>query len=152
MNSSMLRTIGIVFLVAGFFIDDIVESFTVVNNIEVVELGLSQPSDEISSIVAPIDDIITDENDRLSMAVFNKVCADRINKWPELNQQEFNDVYVSAAKRFFGDSMANKYEPLDRFLVKVIMDVTGDDIHSLSSEERSKKVNRLNGIAWYLIK
>ena len=47
MNSSMLRVIGIVFLVAGFFIDDIVDNFTVINEVEVVELGLSQPSDEI---------------------------------------------------------------------------------------------------------
>ena len=152
MNSSMLRVIGIVFLVAGFFIDDIVDNFTVINEVEVVELGLSQPSDEISSIVDPIDDIITDSNDRLSMAIFNKICADRIPNWPQLNQQDFNDVYVSAAKKFFGDSMKGKYEDLDRFLIKVIMDVTGDDIHSLTPEERSKIIERLEGISWHLVK
>ena len=151
MNSSMLRVIGIVFMVCGFFIDDIVSSLTVVNEVEVVQLGLSQPSDEISSIVKEIDDIITDRNDKLSMAIFNKVCADRIAKWPELNQQEFNNVYVNAAKKFFGDSMKGKYEPLDRFLVGVIMDVTGDDIHNLTPQERAAISARLSGMAWHLV-
>lgn len=147
----MLRVIGIVFLVAGFFINDIVDSLTIINQVEVVQLGLSQPSDEVSSIVGGIDDIIKDENDKLSMAIFHKVCSDRIKNWPDLNQQEFNDVYVNAAKKFFGDSMKGKYEPLDGFLVKIIMDVTGDDIHNLSQEERLKITQRLNGIAWHLI-
>ena len=151
MNNAMFRTIGIVFMVAGFFIDDIVDSFTLVNEVEVVQLGLSQPSEEVSSIVGQIDDIITEDQDRLSMAIFNKVCADRISNWPELNQQQFNDVYVSAAKKFFGDSMKGKYEELDRFLVKVIMDVTGDDIHNLSPPERSDIIDRLNGISWVLV-
>lgn len=151
MNSSMLRIIGIVFLMTGFFIDDIVDSFTVVNQVEVVELGLSQPSDEISSLTSSIDDIITEDKDRLLMAIFNKVCTDRMVEWPDFNQQEFNDIYVSAAKKFFGNSMNNKYEQLDEFLVKTIMDVTGDDIHNLTQLERSKIVERLNGISWYLV-
>lgn len=151
MNSPMLRIIGIVFLVAGFFIDDIVSSLTVVNQVEVVQLGLSQPSEEISSLISSIDDIITEDKDRLLMAIFNKVCSDRMVNWPDLNQQEFNDVYVSAAKKFFGNSMNNKYEQLDEFLVETIMDVTGDDIHNLTPLERSKIIERLNGISWYLV-
>jgi hypothetical protein len=47
--------------------------------------------------------------------------------------------------------MKGKYEELDRFLVKVIMDVTGDDIHNLSPPERSDIIDRLNGISWVLV-
>lgn len=152
MNNSMIRVIGIVFLVAGFFIDDIVDSFTVVNEVEVVRLGLSQPSDEISNIVADIDDIVTDKEDRLAIAIFNKVCADRIPNWPEFTQQEWNDIYVSAAKKFFGNSMRGKYENLDTFIVSLISDITGDEIGNLSADDRKQVVDRLNGIAWHLIK
>lgn len=151
MNNAMLRVIGIVFIICGFFIDDIVSSLTVVNQIEVVQLGISQPSDKVSSIVKEIDDIISDKEDKLSMAIFNKVCSDRISKWPELNQQEFNDVYVSAAKKFFGDSMKGKYESLDEFMIDAIMNVTGDDIHNLTMDEKTAISERLEAIAWHLI-
>lgn len=152
MNNSMIRVIGIVFLVAGFFIDDIVGSFTVINEVEVVQLGLSQPSDEISSIVSGIDDIVKDKEDRLAIAIFNKVCADRIPTWPEFTQQEWNDIYVSAAKKFFGNSLRGKYADLDTFIVSLISDVTGDEIGNLSANDRKQIVDRLNGVSWYLIK
>ena len=152
MNSAMFRIIGIVFIISGLFIDDIVKSLTFVNEVEIIQLGLSQPTDEISSSVSEISDIITDTEDRLAMAIFNKVCIDRINNWPEFNQQDFNDIYVGAAKNFFGDSMKDKYEGLDKFLIKVMIDITGDDIHNLSISERQELINKFNGIAWHLIK
>lgn len=151
MNNSMIRVIGIIFLIAGFFIDNIVDSLTVVNEIQVVRLGLSQPSDEISSIVSKIDDIVKDKEDRLAIAIFNKVCADRIPNWPEFTQQEWNDVYVSAAKKFFGNSLRGKYADLDIFIVSLISDVTGDEIGNLSASDRKQIVNRLNGVSWFLL-
>lgn len=151
MNNSMIRVIGIIFLIAGFFIDNIVDSLTVVNEIQVVRLGLSQPSDEISSIVSKIDDIVKDKEDRLAIAIFNKVCADRIPNWPEFTQQEWNDVYVSAAKKFFGNSLRGKYADLDIFIVSLISDVTGDEIGNLSASDRKQIVDRLNGVSWFLL-
>ena len=151
MNNSMIRVIGIVFIISGFFIDDIVDLLTVVNEVEVVQLGLSQPSDEISSIVGGIDDIVKDKEDRLAIAIFNKVCADRIIKWPSFTQQQLNDVYVAAAKKFFGNSISGKYELLSSFSVSVFRDVTGDDIHELSSSEKLEIISRLNGISWHLL-
>lgn len=151
MNNSMIRVIGIIFLIAGFFIDNIVDSLTVVNEIQVVRLGLSQPSDEISSIVSRIDDIVKDKEDRLAIAIFNKVCADRIPNWPEFTQQEWNDVYVSAAKKFFGNSLRGKYADLDIFIVSLISDVTGDEIGNLSASDRKQIVDRLNGVSWFLL-
>lgn len=151
MNNSMIRVIGIIFVIAGFFIDNIVDSLTVVNEIQVVRLGLSEPSEEISNAVRQIDDIVTEEEDRLAIAIFNKVCADRIMKWPSFTQQQFNDVYVAAAKKFFGNSISGKYGLLSSFTVDIFKDVTGDDIHELSSSEKLEIINRLNGISWYLL-
>lgn len=152
MNDSMFRVVGIVFIVAGFFIDDIVDNLTVVNEVEVVQLGLSQPSDEISKEVSRINEIVTDDDDQLALAIFNKVAADRIQHWPDFDQQQFNNAYVSAAKKFFGDSMKNKYEELDRFLLSAIMEITGDDIHKLSVSERAKLVDKLYGVSYHLLK
>jgi hypothetical protein len=152
MNSSMIRVIGILFLICGFFIDDIVDSFTLVNEIEVVRLGLPQPSEEISSAVTAIDDIVTEPEDRLALAIFNKVCAERILNWPEFNQQQWNDAYVFAAKKFFGNSIQGKYESLNTFIVSIISEVTGEDIVNLSAGQKKEIIDRLNGIAWTLAK
>ena len=151
MNNSMIRVIGIIFLIAGFFIDNIVDSLTIVNEIHVVKLGLSEPTEAISSAVKQIDDIVTEKEDRLAIAIFNKVCADRIIKWPSFTQQQLNDVYVAAAKKFFGNSISGKYELLSSFSVSVFQDVTGDDIHELSSSEKLEIISRLNGISWHLL-
>lgn len=148
----MFRVVGIIFIVAGFFIDDIVDNLTVINEVEVVQLGLSQPSDEISEEVSRINEIVTDADDQLALAIFNKVAADRIQHWPAFDQQQFNDVYVSAAKKFFGDSMKDKYEELDKFLLSAIMEITGDDLHKLSVSERQNLVDKLYGVSYHLLK
>lgn len=118
--------------------------------IEVLDISIEKPSEDISSKVSIISDIVKEEQDRINIAVFNKVFADRLIRY-DVNQQQLNDVYVLSAKNFFGDSIRNKYDSLDVFLKGVISDVTGDDIHILSEDEKSELSNRFYGVSWYLI-
>jgi hypothetical protein len=150
MNNALFRLAGVAIILFGIFGKNVLETLTVLNEVEVVNLGLSQPSENVSSAVSKVADIVTVDEDRLSIAIFNMVCADRMANWSSFNQQEFNDIYVSAAKNFFGDSMRGKYEMLDEFLVEAIMEVTGEELHSITAVEKQEIINRLNGIAWFL--
>lgn len=118
--------------------------------VEVIDLTITEPSEDISKSVSIISDIVKEEEDRINIAVFNKVFADRVTGY-EVNQQQLNDIYVLSAKNFFGGSIKDKYDSLDVFLKGVISDVTGDDVHVLSENEKSELSDMFYGISWHLI-
>ena len=85
----------------------------------------------------------------VNLCIFNKLFGDRVVNY-KTSQQELNDLYVLSAKNFFGDSIKNKYEELDKFLVDAIMEITGDDIHQLTEEEKESLQKTFYTIAWKL--
>ena len=112
-------------------------------------LGIQKPTDAISQQVSKINTIVTDSTDRLNLAVFNKVFAERVTSY-ETDSQKLNNVYTLAAKYFFGDSIKDKYADLDIFLINTIMDSISDKNHTLSREEKLSLQEKFNGIAWHL--
>lgn len=114
-----------------------------------VNLDIPKPSDVYLDRLSPISDIVTEEQDKVNLCVFNKLFGDRVVNY-KISQQELNDLYVLSAKNFFGDSIKNKYEDLDRFLVDAIMEITGDDIHQLTEEEKESLQKTFYTIAWKL--
>ena len=84
-------------------------------------LGIQKPTDAIAQQVSKITNIVTNDTDRLNLAVFNKVFADRIISY-DIDTQKLNHLYTLAGKYFFGDSLKDKYADLDIILIKSIID------------------------------
>ena len=144
MNNRFLFLVGAVIVFFSLFGASITEG------VDSVDIGLTNPSDELIDKFEGISSIVTDSQDRVKLAIFNKVFADRLSSY-DTNQQQLNDVYVLAAKNYFKDSMKDKYQDLDNFLIKTIRDITGDQVHILSDDEKSDLNSAFTSIAWCLI-
>ena len=144
MNNRFLFLVGAVIVFFSLFGASITEG------VDSVDIGLTKPSDELIDKFEGISSIVTDSQDRVKLAIFNKVFADRLSSY-DTNQQQLNDVYVLAAKNYFKDSMKDKYQDLDNFLIKTIRDITGDQVHILSDDEKSDLNSAFTSIAWCLI-
>jgi hypothetical protein len=112
-------------------------------------LDIQKPTDAIAQQVSKITNIVTNDTDRLNLAVFNKVFADRIISY-DIDTQKLNHLYTLAGKYFFGDSLKDKYADLDIFLINSIIDTVGDKNHILSDNEKLLLQEKFYGIAWYL--
>jgi hypothetical protein len=142
---------GLVIVLYGVFGKTISENLSIVNEIEVIDLYIDKPPEAILNDTNDISDIISEKEDRISFAVFNKVCSDRMQKWPNINQQDLNDVYVEAAKKYFGNSINNKYDGLAVFIKGKFQSVTGDDVHTLTKAELENISQILLGMSWNLV-
>jgi len=152
MNSKMINLLfGLVIVLYGVFGKTISENLSIVNEIEVIDLYIDKPPEAILNDTNDISDIISEKEDRISFAVFNKVCSDRMQKWPNINQQDLNDVYVEAAKKYFGNSINNKYDGLAVFIKGKFQSVTGDDVHTLTKAELENISQILLGMSWNLV-
>ena len=145
MNNRLMFFIGalvIFFSLFGTSLTDVID--------ESIDIGLEKPSEQIIEEVEEVSNIVTSKDDRVSLAIFNKVFADRLVSY-DTNQQQLNDVYVLAAKNYFKDSLKSKYDDLDNFLIKTLQSITGDQIHVLSDQEKSDLQEKFYGISWCLV-
>ncbi len=113
-------------------------------------LNIEKPTDDVLQFVIPIAKTITDPTDRAKLAIFNQEFSSRVIKY-DADIQKLNDVYVLAAATFFEDSIKNKYENLDQDIVKLIENVTTDENHNLTPEEKEKISKNFLGFAWALV-
>lgn len=114
-----------------------------------VNLNIPKPSELELEKTSRISEIVTEKEDKINICIFNKIFGDRILKY-DISQQELNDLYVLSAKSFFGNSLKNKYEELDSFLKNAMMNITGDEIHQLTDEEKLELQKIFYGISWSL--
>lgn len=114
-----------------------------------ITIDIPSPTSIISDEIKNISNIVTDNEDRAALCIFNKIFADRLVTY-ETTQQQLNDVYVIAAKQMFGESMKDKYDELDLILLNAIRQVTGDDTHTLSEEEKTQIQSNFYAISLYL--
>jgi hypothetical protein len=117
---------------------------------ELAEIDISRPSTEVVEIVSPVAISVTDINDRIRMAIFNKEFATRLVSY-ETDTQKLNDVYTIAAEGYFQPPIKGKYNNLGGSIQKLISDITGEDNHVLSQEEKALLSERFMGLAWTLI-
>lgn len=113
-------------------------------------LNIDKPSEEIIDRVQIFADLIKDPTDRAKIAIFNYEFSNRLISY-ETNLQQLNDVYVLAAKTFFGSSLVGKYKDLPKMIIGLINDVTGEENHILSEQEKIDLNQRFMGLAWVLI-
>ncbi len=114
-----------------------------------LNLDIPQPAPNISEAIKNVSNIVTETEDRNKLCAFNKVFADRLISY-NTNQQQLNDVYVLAAKKYFGGKLKDKYEGLDTLIQSAMIDVVGDDLHVLGPAEKKELQNNFYAIAWYL--
>jgi len=145
MNSTLRIVIGLSLVFVGFFWNDIQERIPdfVSNEIAV---DIEEPSEDVKSKTS-FSNVVTDSKDRLNLTCFNKVFSDRCINYKATNQ-DINDVYVLAAKNFFGDSLNGKYDGYGDSLTKAMKDVIGDEVHQLTEEEKKKLSQTFLGLAW----
>jgi len=157
MNKRLTLVIGLILIIIGGFgnnlsLDGLGDLLKNVVNVEVVDVGVDEPSEKVSELVSPIKAIVTDKDDRIDIAVFHKVLGDRMLKYQDMNTQELNDLYVEYARGFFGDSLNDKYVGLDQLILSVLKSQTGDELAMLGVKERGLLAELFYGIAWHLQK
>lgn len=113
-------------------------------------LNIEKPTQDVLERVGPIAKAITDPTDRAKLAIFNQEFAKRVVSY-DTDLQQVNDVYVLAASDFFENSLKNKYENLDVDVINLIQQVTTDENHKLTSEEKNKVSENFLGLSWSLI-
>ena len=113
-------------------------------------LNVDKPNESTLQKVAAFSDLITDSKDRAKLAIFNYQFAKNVLGY-ETDVQKANDVYVLAAKKFFQTTMKDKYPGLSAMIISLISDVSSDDNHILTQEEKNKISENFMGVAWVLI-
>lgn len=113
-------------------------------------LNIDKPTEDIINRVKTFSDLITDPTDRAKIAIFNYEFANQLISY-ETDLQQLNDVYVLAGKKFFQNSMVGKYKALPDMITSLIQEVTGEENHVLSEQEKQKLNQYFLGVAWVLI-
>lgn len=119
------------------------------DNSDKLNIDIPTPPTTISEEIKNIANIVTETEDRNKLCAFNKIFADRLVSY-STNQQQLNDVYVLAAKKYFEGALKDKYEGLDTLIKNAMIDVVGDDLHLLSPAEKKELQENFYAIAWYL--
>lgn len=113
-------------------------------------LNIEKPSQDVIDRVQIFSSLISDNSDKAKIAIFNYEFASRILNW-NTDSQQVNDIYVLAGKKFFNNTLVNKYEGLSENIVNIMQEILGEDNHTLTEEERQKLHIYFTGIAWVLI-
>lgn len=113
-------------------------------------LTIDIPSEDIKNYVKKFSTLITDPTDKAKLAIFNYQFATNVKTY-DATVQQVNDVYTLAGKTFFKDTLLHKYNNLAQMIIDTIQQVSSDENHTLSTEEKDKISEYFMGIAWALI-
>ena len=119
-------------------------------NVPSVVLDVERPTQDIIDLTKSIDSLVTNKIDRTNLAVFSYVFSNRVTNY-EIDVQKINDLLVLAGEDFFQGSLSGKYKDLDVKIKDLIVGVTGDDNHILTTDEKLSLKNIFSGLAWSLI-
>jgi len=143
--------LGITLVVIGFYLPKIQEWIPDWEpRPDVPLLAIEKPNEEIRLKTLTASEKITDSDDRVSLCIFNKVFSDRVKGY-DLDLQELNDIYTQAGKIVFEDSLRGKYDGYGSSVVLLISDITGEDNHQLTQEEKEDISKVFNGLSWNLL-
>lgn len=155
MKKAILSLVALVLIVYGAFGGGILDILDNPNPTpkpepEIAILNIDKPTQEIIDRVKIFSNAIKDPTDRAKIAIFNYEFANSLTSY-ETDLQQLNDVYVLAGKKFFKNSIVGKYQSLPDMITKLIQDITGEENHTLSAEEKAKLNQYFLGVAWVLI-
>tara|TARA_R110002012_G_C11544554_1_gene601778 strand:+ start:607 stop:1059 length:453 start_codon:yes stop_codon:yes gene_type:complete len=146
------NTIAIVLISLGLFSESLLGYTTTIKFGETTPevLRIKKPSAKAISSSSNINDIVTDKNDRIKLAIFNYQFANNVISY-ETTVQKANDVYTLAAKNFFGTELAGKYEGLSEMIISLIEGTTTNDDHVLTRDEKQELHDKFSAVAWNLL-
>ena len=113
-------------------------------------VNIAKPTTSILELVNPISNTVTDDTDRVKLAIFNQEFATRVKTY-EVDAQQVNDVYVLAGSLFFENSLRGKYKNLDTMMIELIQKSTSDDNHKLTTAEKEELSSSFMGLSWSLL-
>jgi len=145
MNSNLRIILGLSLVFVGFFWNSIQERIPDFVP-DKVTINIKEPTEGIK-LKTDFSSVVTDSEDKIKLTCFNKVFSDRCIDYKATNQ-DVNDVYVLAAKNFFGESLSGKYDGYGDNLVKTMKDVIGDEVHQLTDKEKKELSETFLGLAW----
>tara|TARA_Y100000004_G_C8855676_1_gene386727 strand:+ start:263 stop:730 length:468 start_codon:yes stop_codon:yes gene_type:complete len=153
LKSSTIRTLlGLLLILIGLFLPQIQEripDFT--PNTPSPSIAIEEPTQEIKDKTLKISEKVTDDKDRLELCVFNKVFSERLLDY-DADVQQVNDIYTESGKILFKDSLKGKYEGYGAGVVSLISEITGNENHKLTQQEKQQISEVFSGLAWNLSK
>jgi hypothetical protein len=141
--------IGLALLAVGLFwpqIQERIPDFTIPSK---PDLEIVEPSEEIKNKVSSIAALVTDKKDRMDLAVFNMIFAERVSDY-NAEAQDVQDVYVLAAKILFDKSLTGKYNGYGKGIQGLLEDSMGTENHILSQAEKESLTKNFSGLAYEL--
>lgn len=152
MNGRIIAVALLLYSVFGNGLLDGLDFFPVVVPVtpEVAIIDVEKPSEDVLERVKIFKDLITEEEDKQRIAIFNYEFSKRVVGY-ETSSQQINDVYSLAGKLFFSNSIVGKYDGLAENIVSLMEDVLSDENHRVSEEEKALLSKYFAGVAWVLI-
>jgi len=145
--------IGLAFILVGLFLPQIQEripDILVKPEPSTPVIQIAEPNQKVIEKVSSVAALVTDDMDRVRLAIFNDIFSKRILDY-NADSQQINDVYTEAARNIFGNSMKGKYEGYAAGITALFIDVLGTQNHQLSEVEKSQLSAYFRGLAWCLI-
>jgi hypothetical protein len=144
--------IGLAIVLVGLFLPQIQERIPdiLVKPDTAPVIQIAEPNQEIINKVSSVALLVTDDMDRVKLAIFNDLFSDRVLDY-EGDSQQINDVYTQAGKNIFGTSMRGKYAGYASGVTGLFKDVLGTENHQLSESEKIQLSNYFRGLAWCLV-
>ncbi len=94
------------------------------------------PTEASIALAKTASDLVTDKEDRATLAIFNLEFAKRVVVYADvINTQQLQDIYVASGSSVYGKSISSKYQSLGSELVKLMKSVIGEEEHMLTSED-----------------
>ena len=149
MSNGIRTLLGLTLVILGLFWNELQERIPDFTPIPEPTIVVNEPSEEIKEKVSSIATLVTDDNDRINLAVFNKIFSNRCTSY-EATNQEVNDIYTLAGRNFFQDTLKGKYEGLSKSLTDLMKAELGAEVHELSEKEKADLSKVFNGLAWSL--
>ena len=153
MKSSTIRTVlGLLIVLVGLFLPQIQERIPdLIPKPSAPVVDIKEPTQEIKDKTLKVSEKVTDTKDRLDLCVFNKVFSERVLGY-DADVQQVNDIYTESGKILFKDSLKGKYDGYGAGVVSLISEITGNENHQLTQEEKQQISEVFSGLAWNLSK
>lgn len=150
MNNLIRVVLGLTLVSIGFFWDSILERIPDMSPDETPVVEINQPNEETLGKVLTIASLVTDQDDKVRLGIFNKVFSERVVSY-NAEAQQVNDIYTQAGKNVFQDSMKGKYEGYGEGLNSLMMSTLGTENHIVTDAEKTKVAKDFSALAYALI-
>ena len=148
--SILKNIVAIILILGGLFGGQAIDYINTPSVPEVNLLSVTKPNQDVLSEVESVANLVTDQEDKIKVAIFNFQFAKNVIGY-ESSVQQANDIYTLAGKIFFKDELVGKYPGFGEGLISMISSVTSNDNHILSQEEKDKISEKFIGLTWVLL-